>query len=37
MNGENRPLVTDEPLVFEEKLIKVQDFRTITDHSREFI
>ena len=31
-NGEIRPLVTNEPVEFEEK--PVQEFRQITDHSR---
>ena len=32
---ENRPLVTDSPVEFEESLVEVQDFRKITDHFRE--
>ena len=27
MNGENLPLVTDEPIEFEEKPLEVQDFK----------
>jgi hypothetical protein len=27
MNGENRLLVTDEPVEFENQLVEVQDFR----------
>ena len=34
MIGENRQLVTDEPVEFEKQLVKVQDFRNITDHFR---
>ena len=32
MIGENRQLVTNEPVEFEKKLIEVQDCRKITDH-----
>ena len=32
MTGENRPLVTDEPIEFEKEPAHVQDFRKITDH-----
>ena len=35
MIGENRQLVTDEPVVFEEKPVEVQDCKKITDHFRE--
>ena len=34
MNGENLPLVTDEPIEFEEKPLEVQDFKKCTNHSR---
>ena len=34
MIGENRQLVTDEPVEFEEKPVEVQDCRKITDHFR---
>ena len=34
MNGENRLLVTDEPVEFEKQPVEVQDFRKITDHLR---
>ena len=34
MIGENRQLVPDEPVEFEEKLVEVQDCRKITDHFR---
>jgi hypothetical protein len=34
---ENRPLVTDEPVVGEEKLVEVQDSRKITHHLEEII
>ena len=34
MIRENRQLVTDEPVEFEEKPFEVQDCRTITDHFR---
>jgi hypothetical protein len=35
MQGGNQPLVTDEPVEFEEKLVEVQDFRgNITDRFR---
>jgi len=27
MNGESRPLVTDEPVEFEDKLVELPDFR----------
>ena len=32
MIGENRQLVTDEPVVFEKEPVDVQDCRKITDH-----
>jgi hypothetical protein len=32
MNGENRPLVTDEPVEFEKEPVHVQEFRKITDN-----
>ena len=32
MIGENRQLVTNEPIEFEEKPLEVQDCRKITDH-----
>ena len=35
MMGENRQLVTNEPVEFEKQLVEVQDCRKITDHSRE--
>ena len=31
MNKENRPLVLDEHVEFEKQLVKIQDFRKITD------
>ena len=31
MNGENRPLVTDEPVEFEKYLVGVQDFKKGTN------
>ena len=34
MIGENRQLVTDEPVEFEKQPVEVQDFRRITDHFR---
>ena len=34
MNGENWPLVTDEPVEFEKEPVEVQDFRKITHHFR---
>ena len=34
MTGENRQLVTDEPVEFEKKPVEVQDCRKITDHFR---
>ena len=34
MNGENRPLITDEPVEFEKLPVEVQDFRKIADHFR---
>ena len=34
MNGENRPLVTGEPVEFEKSQVEVQDFRKITHHFR---
>ena len=34
MNGENRPLITDEPIEFEKQLVEVQDFRKMTHHFR---
>ena len=37
MNGENRPLVTDEPVEVEEKLVKVQDYRKSTHNLEEII
>ena len=32
--GENRQLVTDEPVEFEKYLVEVQDCRKITNHFR---
>ena len=32
MVGENRQLVTDEPVEFAKQLVEVQDCRKITDH-----
>ena len=32
MSGENRQLVTDEPVEFEKRPVEVGDFRRITDH-----
>ena len=32
MNGENRLLITDEPVEFENSSIEVQDFKKVTDH-----
>ena len=37
MNGENRPLVTEEPIEFEKYLVEVQDFRKITYHLEESV
>ena len=34
MIGENRQLVTNEPVEFEKYPVEVQDCRKITDHSR---
>ena len=34
MNGENRPLVTYEPVEFEISPVEVQEFRKITDRFR---
>jgi hypothetical protein len=34
MIGENRQLVTDEPVEFEKQLVEVQDSRKITNHFR---
>ena len=34
MNGENQPLVPDEPVEFETQPIEVQDFKIITNHFR---
>ena len=34
MIGENRQLVTNEPVDFEKKPVEVEDFRKITDHFR---
>ena len=34
MIGENRGLVTDEPVEFEKQPVEVQDHRKITDHFR---
>ena len=34
MIGENRQLVTDEPVEFEKEPVEVEDFRRITDHFR---
>ena len=34
MIGENRQLVTNEPVEFEKTLLEVQDCRIITDHFR---
>jgi hypothetical protein len=30
MNGENRPLVADEPVEYEKQPVEVQDFRKLT-------
>ena len=35
MNGENRLLVTDEPVEVENQPVEVQDFKRITHHFRE--
>jgi hypothetical protein len=35
MSGENRWLVTDEPVGFEKSPVEVGDFRRITDHLEE--
>ena len=32
MVGENRQLVTNEPVEFEKELVEIQDCRKITDH-----
>ena len=32
MNGENRQLVTDETVEFEETWVQIQDFRNVTKH-----
>ena len=32
MSGENRPLVTDDPVEFEKQPVEVQDFRKIAHH-----
>ena len=32
MIGENRQLVTDEPVEFEKQPVEVQDCRKLTDH-----
>ena len=34
MDGENRPLVTYEPVEFAEKPVEIRDFRKFTDWSR---
>ena len=34
MTGENRQLVTDEPVEFEKYPVEVQDFRKITENFR---
>ena len=34
MNGENQPLVTNEPVEFEEIPVEAQDFRKTTHHFR---
>ena len=34
MTGENRQLVTDEPVEFRKQPVEVQDYRKITDHFR---
>jgi hypothetical protein len=34
MNGENQPLVTNEPVEFEKEPIEFQDLRKITHHFR---
>ena len=34
MDGENRQLVTDEPVEFEKLLVEVQDCKKITHHFR---
>ena len=34
MNAENQPLITEEPVEFENKPVDVQDCRKITHHSR---
>ena len=35
MNGEHRPLVTDDPVEFEKYAVEVQDFSMMTEHLRE--
>ena len=37
MIGENRQLVTDEPVEFEKQPIEIQDFMRITDHSKKIM
>lgn len=34
MNGMSRPLVTEEPVEFENEPVEVKDFRIPIDHSR---
>ena len=34
MKGMSRPLVTEEPVEFENELVEVKDFRIPIDHSR---
>ena len=34
MVGENRQLVTDEPIEFEKQPVQVHDYMKITDHPR---
>ena len=34
MIGENRQLVTNEPIEFEKTPVEVQDYKKITDHFR---
>jgi hypothetical protein len=34
LDGENRPLVTDEPIDFEKEPVEGQDFRKISNQSR---
>jgi hypothetical protein len=36
MNGDNQPLVVDEPVEFEKQPVEVQDFKKVTNHFRCF-